>query len=293
MGTGAFFLWGLFPLYWPLLDPASALESLAHRFVWSLVLVVIALTVTRRWRHFRAIWTDRRRVAFLALAGIVIAVNWGAFIWGVTSGHVIETSLGYFINPLVTVMLGVFMLGESLRPSHWVAVGIGGVAVTILAVDYGRLPWVALVLAASFATYGFLKKRAGLGALEALGAETLIMTPLAVAFLLTLELRGTGAFGHAGTTNALLLAGTGLVTAIPLLLFGGAATRLSLSTLGLLQYLGPGLQFVFGLTVFHETMTGPRWIGFLLVWLALAIFTTDGVRHHRRILRQAAESTAT
>lgn len=293
MGTSAYLLWGLFPLYWPLLAPATAVEALAHRFVWSLAFVAVALTVTRRWARFRAIWADRRRVTLLAVAGAVIAVNWGTFIWGVTSGHVIETSLGYFINPLVTVMLGIFVLGESLRPWHWVAVATGAVAVTILALDYGRLPWIALILAGSFATYGFLKKRAGLGSLESLGAETLLMTPFALTLLLGLEVAGTGNFGHAGVANALLLAGTGVVTAIPLLLFGGAATRLSLTTLGLLQYLGPGLQFVFGLTVFHESMTGPRWIGFLLVWLALAIFTVDGVRHRRRILRQTLESVAT
>lgn len=292
MGAGAYLLWGLFPLYWPLLAPASAVEALAHRFVWSLAFVLVLLAATRRWDHFRVIWADRQRVAFLAVASMVIAVNWGVFIWGVTHERVIETSLGYFINPLVTVMLGVFVLGEPMRPWQWSAVGFGAVAVVILTADYGRLPGVALALAASFATYGFLKKRAGLGAIESLGAETAILAPVALGFLIWLNATGRGTFGHAGTANALLLAGTGIVTAIPLLLFGGAATRVSLTTLGILQYLGPGLQFVFGLTIFHEPMSGAAWIGFLLVWVALVIFTADGIRHHRRVLRLSAEAVA-
>jgi chloramphenicol-sensitive protein RarD len=293
MGAAAYFLWGLVPLFWPLLAPASSAEALAHRFVWSMVLVLLLLVVTRRLGHFRAIWTDARRVGLLAVASVVIALNWGGFIWGVTHGHVIETSLGYFINPLVTVMLGVFVLGESLRRWQWAAVGVGAVAVAVLTWDYGRPPWIALLLAGSFATYGFLKKQARLGALESLGAETMLLTPVALAFLLWLEATGSGTFGHAGAENAALLVSTGLVTAIPLLLFGGAATRLSLTTLGILQYLGPALQFVFGLTIFHEPMSGAAWIGFVLVWLALAIFTFDGIHGHRRILRQTVESVAT
>jgi chloramphenicol-sensitive protein RarD len=293
MGATAYFLWGLVPLFWPLLAPASSAEALAHRFVWSMVLVMLLLVATRRLGHFRAIWTDARRVGLLAIASVVIALNWGGFIWGVTHGHVIETSLGYFINPLVTVMLGVFVLGENLRPWQWAAVGVGAVAVAVLTWDYGRPPWIALLLAGSFATYGFLKKQARLGALESLGAETLLLTPVAVAFLLSLEATGRGTFGHAGAENAALLVSTGLVTAIPLLLFGGAATRLSLSTLGILQYLGPALQFVFGLTIFHEPMTEAAWVGFVLVWLALVIFTVDGLRSHRRLLRQTVESVAT
>ena len=293
MGAAAYFLWGLVPLFWPLLAPASSAEALAHRFVWSMALVLLLLVVTRRLGHFRAIWTDARRVGFLFVASVVIALNWGGFIWGVNHGHVIEVSLGYFINPLVTVMLGVFVLGENLRRWQRAAVGVGTVAVAVLTWDYGRPPWIALLLAGSFATYGFLKKQAQLGALEALGAETLMLTPVALAFLLWLEAAGRGTFGHAGAANVALLVSTGVVTAIPLLLFGGAATRLSLSTLGILQYLGPALQFVFGLWIFDESMTGARWAGFVLVWLALVIFTVDGLRSHRRLLRQTVESVAT
>jgi chloramphenicol-sensitive protein RarD len=292
MGASAYFLWGLFPLFWPLLAPASSIEALAHRFVWSLLFVLLLIIASGRWTHFRAIWTDRRRVGFLAIASVVIAINWGVFIWGVNHHHVIEVSLGYFINPLVTVLLGVFVLGESLRRWQWLAIAIGAAAVVVLAVDYGGLPWIALVLAGSFATYGFLKKQAQLGAVESLGAETLILAPIALSYLVWLQVVGQATFGHAGLSNALLLASTGIVTAIPLLLFGGSATRVSLTTLGILQYLGPALQFVFGLLIFHEPMTSAGWAGFLLVWLALAIFTVDGLRHHRRLVRQVVEATA-
>ncbi len=292
MGAGAYLCWGLFPLYWPLLDPAGSIEALSHRIVWSLVFVALLLTVTHRWGAFRAIWSDRRRVGFLALAAVVITINWGTFIYGVTHDKVIETSLGYFINPLVTVLLGVFVLHETLRRAQWVAVAIGAVAVIILTIDYGRLPYVALTVAFSFATYGFLKKKAQLGAVEALGAETLLLTPIALVYLGVLEANGTLSFGHQGVPNALLLAGTGIVTAIPLLLFGGAATRLRLTSIGLLQYLAPILQFIFGLILFHEAMTTARWVGFVLVWIALVIFTVDVLGGRRRVLHRAAENVA-
>ena len=292
MGAGAYLCWGLFPLYWPLLDPAGSLEALAHRIAWSLVFVALLLTGTRRWAAFRAIWSDRRRVGYLALAAAVITINWGTFIYGVTHDKVIETSLGYFINPLVTVLLGVFVLRETLRRAQWAAVAIGAVAVVILTVDYGRLPYVALTVAFSFATYGFLKKKAQLGAVEALGAETLLLTPIALTYLGVLEANGTLSFGHEGVPNALLLAGTGIITAIPLLLFGGAATRLRLTSIGLLQYLAPVLQFIFGLLLFHEPMGTARWVGFVLVWIALVIFTVDVLSGRRRVLQRAAENLA-
>lgn len=291
-GVAAYLCWGFFPLYWPLLEPARPLEVLAHRIVWSLLFVLVLVTATRRWPLLRAIARDRTMMVFLALASVTIALNWGGFIYGVTSGHVIETSLGYFINPLVTVLLGVFVLKETLRPAQWVAVGVGAVAVVVLTVDYGRLPWIALLVAGSFAVYGFLKKRASLGTIEGLGMETMILAPVALAFLVVLQLRGDLTFGHAGTGNALLLAGTGVVTAIPLLLFGAAATRLNLSTIGLLQYLGPVGQFLLGLFVFDESMTTARWVGFVLVWSALVVFTVDAIVNRRRVLRQAAESVA-
>lgn len=247
-----------------------------------MLFVLVLITVMRRWGKFLAIAHNRRLMLLLTFASVAIAVNWGSFIYGVTNGHVIETSLGYFINPLVTVLLGVFVLKEALRPVQWTAVAIGIVAVVVLAVDYGRLPWIALLVASSFAAYGFLKKTADLGTFEALGMETLILFPVALSFLIALQLRGELTFGHEGPGNVTLLIGTGVVTAIPLLLFGAAATRLSLTTIGLLQYLGPVIQFITGLTIFDESMSSARWIGFVLVWLALVIFTLDAVRGHRR-----------
>lgn len=285
LGAGAYLCWGFFPLYWPLLDPASSLEILAHRVIWSLLFVLVLITALGKWSAFLAISKDRRLMLILAAASIVVALNWGGFIYGVTHGHVIETSLGYFINPLVTVLLGVFVLKETLRPAQWIAIAIGAGAVLVLAVDYGRPPWIALLVAFSFATYGFLKKKADLGAFEGLGMETLILSPLALAFLIALQLHGSLAFGHEGPKNVYLLIGTGVVTAIPLLLFGAAATRLTLTTIGLLQYLGPILQFIFGLAFFHEDMSTARWVGFILVWFALAVFTADALTSRRRVMR--------
>jgi chloramphenicol-sensitive protein RarD len=288
-GVGAYLCWGFFPLYWPLLDPAGSLEVLAHRFVWSMVFVLVAITATGRWSRFIAIARDRRLMLILAAAAVVIALNWGGFIYGVTHDHVIETSLGYFINPLITVLLGVFVLRETLRPTQWAAVGIGTVAVIVLTIDYGRLPWIALLVGFSFAAYGFLKKKANLGAFEGLGMETLILTPVALAYLLALQLRGTLSFGHEGSLNVVLLIATGIVTAIPLLMFGAAATRLSLTTIGLLQYLGPFIQFILGLTLFNEAMTPARWAGFMLVWLALVVFTVDGLANRRKAMKRVGE----
>ncbi|WP_456695704.1 EamA family transporter RarD [Aeromicrobium sp. P5_D10] len=281
-GIGAYLCWGFFPLYWPLLDPAGPLEILAHRVVWSMILVLVLVTVAGKWGAMAAIAVDRRLMLILSAASVVMALNWGGFIYGVTTGHVIETSLGYFINPLVTVLLAVFVLKEKLRPAQWSAVVIGTVAVVVLTVDYGRLPWIALLVAFSFAAYGFLKKTADLGAFEGLGMETAILFPLAVAFLIFLQVHDDLVFGHHGPANATLLIGTGIVTAIPLLLFSAAATRLSLTSIGVLQYLGPVIQFITGLTIFDESMTSARWVGFVLVWTALVIFTVDALRNHRR-----------
>jgi chloramphenicol-sensitive protein RarD len=291
-GVAAYLCWGFFPLYWPLLEPAGSLEILAHRFVWSMVFVLVVITAMGKWRTFLVIARDRRLMLILAAASVTIALNWGGFIYGVTNGHVIETSLGYFINPLVTVLLAVFVLKETLRPAQWAAVAIGIIAVVVLTVDYGRLPWVALLVAFSFAAYGFLKKKADLGAFEGLGMETAILFPVALAFLVTLQARGELAFGHEGPGNVTLLVGTGVVTAIPLLLFGAAATRLSLTTIGILQYLGPIIQFITGLTIFHEDMTTARWVGFVLVWIALVVFTVDAMTSRRRLLRETAEACA-
>jgi len=274
-------MWGLFPLYWPLLEPAGAVEILAHRVVWSLAVVLGILVVSRRWAFVSMLLSQPRRIGLLAAGAAVITVNWGVYIYGVNSGHVVESSLGYFINPLVTVLLGVLVLGERLRPTQWAALCLGALAVVVLTVDYGRPPWIALVLAASFGTYGLMKKQADVGAVESLAVETTILFPLALAYLLWLAAAGRSTFGHVSDGHSVLLAAAGVVTAVPLMCFGAAAIRVPLTTIGLLQYLTPTMQLVFGLTIFHEAMPLPRLLGFSLVWLALMVFSADSLRAAR------------
>jgi chloramphenicol-sensitive protein RarD len=282
LGLTAYFIWGLFPLYWPLLEPAGAVEILANRIVWSLAVVLILLLAARRWSWIRPLLRDRRRLGLLVLAGFVIAVNWGIYIYGVNSGHVVETSLGYFINPLLTVALGVLVLGEHLRWVQWVAVGLGSVAVVVLTVDYGRLPWIALLLAASFGTYGLVKKTVGMGPVESLAVETSALFVPAMVFLLVLQVSGRSTFLTEGPGHAALLAATGVVTAVPLLAFGGSANRVPLTWLGIMQYLTPVMQFMLGILVFHEAMPPSRWIGFGLVWLGLLVISVDSIWSARR-----------
>ncbi|MEU3396148.1 EamA family transporter RarD [Streptomyces filamentosus] len=281
-GFAAYGMWGLVPLYWPLLKPASAGEILAHRMVWSFAFVGLALLVLRRWGWVKELAASPRKLGLLTVAAAVITVNWGLYIWAVNTGHVVEASLGYFINPLVTIALGVLVLKERLRPAQWTAVGIGFAAVLVLAVAAGRPPWISLTLAFSFAVYGLVKKKVNLGGLESLAAETAVQFLPALAYLVLLGSRGTLAFGTEGAGHMALLASTGIVTAIPLVCFGAAAIRVPLSTLGLLQYLAPTFQFLLGVTYFHEAMPPERWAGFSLVWLALTILTWDALRTARR-----------
>jgi chloramphenicol-sensitive protein RarD len=285
-------MWGLFPLYWPLLEPAGAVEILAHRIFWSLAVMAALVLVLGRTRHLGRVLGSPRSRGILALAALVIAVNWGTYIWGVNNGHVVETSLGYFINPLVTVLMGVVVLGERLRTLQWAALGIATVAVLGLTVEYGRPPWVALALAFSFACYGLAKKKANVGAVESLTVETLVLAPVAAGYILWLAGQGRSTFGTEGVLHVVLLVSTGVVTAIPLICFGAAATRVSMTTLGLLQYLAPTFQFALGVFLFDEPMPTLRWVGFGLVWLALVIFTVEAVNHRRRQLRLVAEASA-
>jgi chloramphenicol-sensitive protein RarD len=280
-GIGAYALWGLFPLFWPLLEPAAPLEVLAHRVLWSLALMCLLLRVTRGWPAVRAVTPDQ--VRRLAVASVLLAANWGLYIYGVNSGQVVETSLGYFINPLVSVALGVLVLGERLRPVQQIAIACAVAAVAVLTVDNGRPPWIALGLAFSFGTYGLLKKQANVGAVASLSIETAVTGPVAALYLLGLAAAGSGTFTGHGPDHALLLLSAGVVTAVPLLLFGAAATRIPLVTLGVLQYLAPTLQLLVGVGVRHEPFGAARLLGFGLVWLALAVFTADLVRHHRRV----------
>jgi len=286
-GSGAYLLWGLFPVYWPLLQPAGPAEIMAHRIVWSVVCVAALLAVRGHRGWLRGL--GARRVGLLAVAAAVVSANWLGYIWGVTNGHVVETSLGYFINPLVTVLLGVLVLGERLRRAQWAALGLGAVAVVVLAVDYGRPPWLALLLAFSFAGYGLIKKTVGIGAVQSLGVETAVLALPALAYLGWLVAAGRSTFGTEGAGHVLLLVLAGPVTAVPLLLFGAAARRLPLSALGLLQYLAPVLQLGFGVLLFHEPMPPARLAGFALVWTALVLITIEGL-HDARRSRRAGQS---
>jgi chloramphenicol-sensitive protein RarD len=288
-GVVAYAIWGLFPLYWPLLKPASAEEILAHRVVWSLAVCLVLVAALRGGARIRALLADRRRALMLTGAAALISVNWYVYIWAVNHGHVVESALGYFVNPLIAVLLGVGVLGERLRPVQWAAVGVGLAAVVVLTVDSGRPPWIALALAGTFGSYGLVKKIAGVPAVEALTVETLVLFLPAAGYLAWLRSEGSATFGS-GVGHALLLATTGVITAVPLLCFAGAANRLPLTTLGLLQYLTPVLQFLCGIAVFHETMPPARWAGFALIWVALAVFTVDAVRHQRRSLQLAVDA---
>ncbi|MYT68435.1 EamA family transporter RarD [Streptomyces sp. cg28] len=291
-GAAAYVMWGLVPLFWPLLKPAGAGEILAHRMVWSLVVVGAALLFVRKWGWLRELVRQPKRLGLVTVAAAVITVNWGLYIWSVNAGHVVEASLGYFINPLVSIALGVLLLGERLRPAQWAAVGIGLLAVLVLAVGYGRPPWISLALAFSFGTYGLVKKKVNLGGVESLAAETAVQFLPALGYLVWLAAHGRLTFAQEGFGHGALLASTGLVTAIPLVCFGAAAIRVPLSTLGLLQYLAPVFQFALGILYFHEAMPAERWAGFGLVWAALAVLTWDALRSARagraRLARAAA-----
>ncbi|WP_053925058.1 EamA family transporter RarD [Streptomyces chattanoogensis] len=281
-GLAAYTMWGLLPLYWHLLDAAAPSEILAHRMMWSLPVAVIILAVLRRWSWIPPLLRQPRRLGLVLVCALVISVNWFLYIWAVNAGHVLEASLGYFINPLVSIAFGVLVLRERLRPLQWTAVGIGTLAVVVMTVAYGKVPWIALILALSFATYGLVKKGIKLDGIEGFSAETAMQLLPALGFLIYLGARGESSFVTGGPGQALLLAGCGIATAVPLICFGAAAMRLPLVTIGMMQYLAPTFQFVLGLTVFHEEMPPERWAGFALVWLALCVLTWDALRTARR-----------
>jgi chloramphenicol-sensitive protein RarD len=272
-------LWGLFPLYWPLLEPAKPVEILAHRIAWSLLFLLAVLAATRGFAWVRTL--DRRRAGLLALSACLISVNWGMYIYAVNSDRVIEGALGYFISPLVSVALAVVVLRERLRARQRVAVLIAAIGVVVLTLQYGHPPWIALTLATSFAVYGLVKKRVGLDGTESLTVETTFLVTPAVAYLLWLGADGSGTFTSEGAGHAALLATGGAVTALPLMLFGAAAIRIPLTQLGLLQYLTPSIQWLIGVVVDGEAMPAGRLAGFLLVWVALAIFALDAARTAR------------
>lgn len=288
-GIAAYGLWGIFPLYFPLLRPAGPLEVLAHRIGWSLVVVLAVLALRRRLPALIGVARDRRTLRLLAAAAVLIAVNWSIYIYGVLSERVIETALGYFINPLVSVAFGMLVFGERLRRAQTVALALGTAAVVVLTAYYGGFPWIALVLASSFGTYGLVKKLAGVGAAEGLAVETAILLVPALAYIAFLSASGGATFGQEGLGHALLLLLAGPVTAIPLMLFSAAVTRVPLTMIGLLQYLAPVLQFLIGWAVLGEDMPLSRWLGFTLVWCALVVLSWDAVRAAGATRRALAE----
>jgi chloramphenicol-sensitive protein RarD len=282
--VGAYLLWGGLPLYFLTLAPAGPFEIVAWRIVFSLLLCAVLVTLTRSWRRIVAVVRRPKLIWTLGAAAVFVFVNWQVFVIASVNGQVVEASLGYFINPIVTVLLGVLVLKERLRPLQWWAIGISAVAVVVLVVAHGSFPWIAVALAVSFGLYGLMKKRLGpdVDALTGLALETAWLVVPAAGILLALAAGGAVAFGGAGPVNMLLLVGAGPVTAVPLLLFATAARRLPLSALGFIQYLTPILQFVLGVTVLHEAMPPERWAGFALVWVALAVLSVDLVRGARR-----------
>jgi chloramphenicol-sensitive protein RarD len=280
-GLAAYAMWGFFPLYFKLLQPAGPLEILAHRVVWSVVFVSVLLAALRNGRFLGRLIRDRRLFGGVALAAVLIALNWGTYIYAVNSDRVVETALGYFITPLVIVLLGVTTLGERLRPAQWAAVGTGACAVAVLTVDYGRLPYIALVLAVSFGSYSLIKKRLGLPPAEGLFVESAVLALPALAYLTWAGFAGDARFGQVSAGHTLLMVLSGAATAVPLLLFAGAANRVPLTALGILQYVAPILQLACGVLIFHEPMPPARLAGFALVWLALVVFTVDGLRSAR------------
>jgi chloramphenicol-sensitive protein RarD len=281
-GLSAYLLWGLFPLYWPLLKPASAYEIVAHRAIWTLVFCLVVLAFHKKLR--RTISRIREPKIFFGLlaTSALISVNWIVYIWATNAGHVVEASLGYYINPLVIIAFGVLLLKEKMRFGQWIAVGIATVGVAVLTIDYGRLPWIALALAVSWGSYGVIKKVLDLGALEGLTIETMLSFIPYATFLLILQSNGTGQFGqHWGLS--ILLISAGAITAIPLLLFNGSTTRLPYTVIGLLQYITPTIQFSIGVWVRHEEMSAARWAGFAIIWCALIALAIDLVRSSRAV----------
>jgi chloramphenicol-sensitive protein RarD len=280
-GLAAYVLWGLFPLYWGFLEPATPAEVLAARVVFSLASLALLVTAVGQWGTVQAVLADRRRLMILTAAAVIVSVNWGVFIWAVDNDHVVDASLGYFINPLVSIALGVVVLRERLRALQWLAVAIAALAVLYATVSMGRLPWIALVLASSFGVYGLAKKLAGVDAIASLTVEMMVLTPMALAYIGWLWARDELAFGSYGWGHALLMVGAGPVTALPLRFFGFAAHRVPLSVLGPLQYVAPSLQLVIGVWLFDEPMSPQRWLAFVGVWIALVVFTLDAVRNSR------------
>jgi len=280
--VGAYTMWGLLPVYWKALQAVPAVQLIGHRVIWSFVLLALVLFVTRQWKAFRRAALTRRVLLIHLASAVLLAVNWLIYVWAVNADFIVETSLGYFINPLLSVLMGVLFLRERLRPWQWFPIGLAAAGVLYLTVAYGSLPWIALSLAFTFGTYGLIKKTAPLGSLYGLTLETGLLFVPAIGFLLYMDTLGQGAFLHSGSLPDLLMAGAGLVTTVPLLMFASAAQSIPLSLVGVLQYITPTLQFLAGVLVYGEPFDQARLIGFSIVWLALIIFWLEGRLASRR-----------
>lgn len=281
-GIAAYSLWGAIPVYFKLVQSVPAVQIIGHRIVWSFALLAAILAARHEWSHFcQTVWQPATLLVY-TLTGLLLGVNWLTYVWAVNHGFVVESSLGYFINPLVNVLLGVVFLRERLRLSQWLPILLAALGVGYMTVQYGRLPWIALVLASTFGLYGLVKKVAPLNSLHGLTLETAVLFPAALAYLLFLEIQGQGSWSQASLGVNLLLLAAGLVTVIPLLFFGAAVRSIPLSLLGLLQYIAPTGQFLLGVLVYHEPFNRPRLIGFSLIWLALGILWVEGALRQRR-----------
>jgi len=288
-GIAAYALWGFFPIYWKLLHQVPALQVIGHRIAWSFILLIAFILFTKQWRDFRSAALTSNTLGIYSIAAVLLTINWLVYVWGVNAGFIVETSLGYFINPLLSVLLGVIFLRERLRPVQWIPVALAATGVIYLTLAYGRLPWIALTLAFSFGFYGFVKKLAPLGSLYGLTLETGIVFPVALIYLAFLEFTSTGAFLHEGALIDALLIGAGVVTTIPLLMFASAAKQIPLTVLGILQYIAPTLQFLIGVFVYHEPFDQSRLVGFGLVWLALVIFWVESYLANRVLVQPIPE----
>ena len=285
---GAYTIWGFFPIYWKWLEAIPALQVVAHRILWSCVVLFVLVLLSREWAAFRTAIRSTRTVALYTAAALAVAINWFVYIWAVSAGFIVQTALGYFINPLVSVLMAVVILRERLRRRQWLAIGLAAAGVLYLTVYYGAPPWIALALAASFGTYGLLKKTAPLGPLHGLMLETGILFLPALAVLVFEDHAGRGAFVHAGPLLTLLMIGAGPVTTLPLLWFAAAARRIPLSMMGMLQYINPTIQFLLGVLLYKEPFSRGQLVGFGLVWAALIVFGVDGWAATRRGTRPVA-----
>ena len=288
-GIGAYALWGFFPIYWKFLHQVSAVQVIGHRIGWSFILLAIYIVATNQWRDFRSVAFKVKTIGIYSIAAILLSINWLIYVWGVNSGFIVETSLGYFINPLFSVLLGVVFLRERLRPRQWIPIGLAAFGVIYLTFVYGHLPWIALSLAFSFGLYGFVKKLSPLGSLYGLTLETGIVFPIALIYLVIVGFNGSGAFLHTGTLVDVFLIGAGLVTTIPLLMFASAAKQIPLTIVGLLQYIAPTLQFLIGVFVYKEPFDFALFIGYAIVWVALIIFVVESYIANRTSLQLITE----